>query len=444
MNVIDEALHHFVEIIKLDTTNKLQTEYKVAEYLKEVLRKEQIESEIVYSPNNRASFISRLTGTNSTSKPIVLLSHNDVVEAREEDWLFPPFSATIHDKKIWGRGTLDTKQLTIMHLMAFIHLKRLNKPLNCDVYFIATADEENGSKEGMEFIAREYPELFQNAIILSEGGGFTVHSEDEVFMLFASGEKGTAKVSVTASGVGGHAGSPPEVQAVMELTDALDSLMKMEIPSDNYPILQMLQQELKFLMNKGNEQGQLVKKLYDYMKAITFTPEKINVGGDQLNVIPYKAEAILEFRTLPNQTKEQFESFMKEWPIPSTVKCTLLSFEKGYESDPLDEIIIRFKEQSSNYGTKVKWVPFTALGRTDGRFVGDAASQIYGLSPTLTPFTEVLQRVHNKDEHIEVDSFNYGVNLMIAVLEDFCIRNGGGASVSGTKRETEPINRFFT
>ncbi|WP_057776616.1 M20/M25/M40 family metallo-hydrolase [Cytobacillus dafuensis] len=444
MDLMKEALHHFREIIKVDTTNQLETEYKVAEYLKEVLEKEGIASQLVYSPNNRASIIAKLAGKNELVKPIVLLSHTDVVEATEEEWTFPPFSATIDDGKIWGRGTLDTKQLTIMHLMAFIQLKRSNQPLNGNVYFIATADEENGSKEGMEFVSKKYTEFFENAIILSEGGGFTVAFEDELYMLFASGEKGTARVKLTSFGDGGHAGSPPENQAVMTLSQALKIINHLQFPTGDYPILHQFHHELKGMLSKEGEQGDLVRRLYDYMAYMTFTPELITVGGEQLNVIPYKAEAILEFRTLPNQTREQFESYLQEWPLPPKVNCKLLSFEKGYESDPEEEIIKLFKDTSSIYGKKVKWVPFTALGKTDGRFVGDVASQIYGLSPTLTPFTEVLKRVHNKDERIEEESFEYGVKLMVAVLEELCISNGGGKSVSGTKRETETSCRKFT
>ncbi|TCJ02462.1 M20/M25/M40 family metallo-hydrolase [Cytobacillus praedii] len=444
MDLIKEALHHFREIIKIDTTNQLETEYKVAEYLKGVLEKEGIASQLVYSPNNRASIIAKLAGNNEAEKPLVLLSHMDVVEATEEEWTFPPFSATIDGGNIWGRGTLDTKQLTIMHLMAFIQLKRSNQPLNGNIFFIATADEENGSKEGMEFVSSEYPEFFEKATILSEGGGFIVPCEDEIYMLFAAGEKGTARVKLTSFGDGGHAGSPPENQAVLILTQALRIINHLKLPSGDYPILHYFHHELKGMMSKEGEQGDLVRRLFDYMAHMTFTPELLTVGGEQLNVIPYKAEAILEFRTLPNQTREQFESYLKEWHLPPNVNCELLSFEKGYESDPEEEIIKLFKETSSLYGKKIIWVPFTALGKTDGRFVGDVSSQIYGLSPTLTPFTEVLKRVHNKDERIEVESFEYGVKLMTAVLKKLCISNGGGESVSGTKRETEPSARKFT
>ncbi|MEH7302473.1 M20/M25/M40 family metallo-hydrolase [Neobacillus drentensis] len=437
MSFKNDALYYFRNMLKINTTNELATEYLLANHLKEILDNNHIDSQIVYSNKGRTSIISKLAGENKQLQPVILLSHLDVVAAKEEEWTFPPFSGEIYENKIWGRGTLDTKQLTAMHLMAFLHLKRVNLPLNRDVYFIATADEENGSKEGMEFISKQFPDVFKNSIVLSEGGGFTVKSENgETLMLFASGEKGTARVSITATGDGGHAGCPPENQAIRKLAQVLDYLMKISFPAGNYPVLQQFRDEMEEMMNQENEQGQLAKRLYEYMKETTVTPELIRIG-DQLNVIPYKAEVLLEFRTLPNQTREQFELFMKEWTTPPNVQYQLLSFQQGYESDPKGEIISLFKTQSERLGFNMRWVPFTALGKTDGRFIGEMASQIYGLSPTLTLFTEVLNRVHNKDEHIELESFEYGVQLMKDVLEEFCISKGGGENVSDTKGKVE-------
>lgn len=70
-------------------------------------------------------------------------------------------------------------------------------------------------------------------------------------------------------------------------------------------------------------------------------------------------------------------------------------------------------------GLDFKWLGFTALGRTDGRFIADLKSDIFGLSPTLTTFTEVLKRVHQVDERIEVESFRFGVELMSSVINAY-------------------------
>jgi acetylornithine deacetylase/succinyl-diaminopimelate desuccinylase-like protein len=420
----------FQKLIQIDTTNELGTEKDAALFLYEWLTKQGIQAEIIYSPNGRANLIARLEAGNTlpqAQEPLVLLSHLDVVSAQEEDWTYPPFSGTLHDGKIWGRGTLDTKQLTVMHLNAFLQLNKKKSLLNRNVYFLATADEENGSREGMEFLAKDYPEIFRNATVLSEGGGFTLRGDIEhEYMLFASGEKGTAKVAIRTKGTGGHAGSPPDDQAMIKLAKVINYLTDMDFPNKDYPVVTAFQKGIQHerFATRPTE-GELTTKLYDYMKSPTLMVENIQIG-DQLNVIPYKSEALMEFRTLPHQDKDEvmemlttlFEGFDLEWE--------LIFFQKGYESQVDSSIMRIFQEKAKCIGFMGDWIPFTALGKTDGRFISELAGDIYGLSPLLTPFTEVLKRVHNKDECLEVDSFLFGVQLMESVLEEYCINSGGG------------------
>jgi acetylornithine deacetylase/succinyl-diaminopimelate desuccinylase-like protein len=418
----------FQKLIQINTTNELRTEIDAALFLYELITKQGIQAEIIYSPNGRANLIASLEAGNPIAQePLVLLSHLDVVFANEENWTYPPFSGILHDGKIWGRGTLDTKQLTVMHLHAFLQLNKKKSLLNRNVYFLASADEENGSREGMEFLAKDYPEIFRNATVLSEGGGFTLRGDlEQKYMLFASGEKGTAKVAVRTMGTGGHAGSPPDDQAVIKLAKVVNSLTNLEFPNKDYPVVTAFQQGIRHeRFETRPTDDELSKKLYDYMKCPTLMVEDIQIG-DQLNVIPYKSEALLEFRTLPHQDKDDvlemltnlFRGFDMEWE--------LLFFKKGYESQYDSPIMRTFQEKATCLGFKGEWIPFTALGKTDGRFISELAGNIYGLSPVLTPFTEVLKRVHNKNECLEVDSFLFGVQLMERVLDEYCINCGGG------------------
>jgi acetylornithine deacetylase/succinyl-diaminopimelate desuccinylase-like protein len=420
----------FQKLIQIDTTNELGTEKDAALFLYEWLTKLGIQAEIIYSPNGRANLIARLEAGNTlpqAQEPLVLMSHLDVVSAQEEDWTYPPFSGTLHDGKIWGRGTLDTKQLTVMHLNAFLQLNKKKSLLNRNVYFLATADEENGSREGMEFLAKYYPEIFRNATVLSEGGGFTLCGDlDHVYMLFASGEKGTAKVAIQTRGIGGHAGSPPDDQAILKLSKVINDLTDIDFPNKIYPVITAFQKGIQHeRFATRPKDGELSTKLYDYMQSPTLMVENIQIG-DQINVIPYKSEALMEFRTLPHQDKDEvlemfttlFKGFDLEWE--------LIYFQKGYESQVDSPLMQVFQEKAKCIGFMGDWIPFTALGKTDGRFISELAGNIYGLSPLLTPFTEVLKRVHNKDECLEVDSFLFGVQLIESVLDEYCINSGGG------------------
>ena len=223
-----KAVRILQELVRINTANEEAEEYQAAIYIQELLKDYPIQTEIVYSPEGRANLIASIKSDHPEKEQLVLLSHLDVVSPGDKEWTYPPFSGKEADGCIWGRGTLDTKQLTVMHLIALLEVSEKRAQLNRDIYLVSTADEENGSKEGMEFLAKERPELFEGAIVLSEGGGFTLSTDSEDYMLFASGEKGNTVVKLSASGDGGHAGSPPENQAIHHIATTLQHLLKQE------------------------------------------------------------------------------------------------------------------------------------------------------------------------------------------------------------------------
>lgn len=419
-----EAINILKDLIRINTSNEKATEYQAVLYLTGILEQESIETETIYSPNGRANLVAKIRGTNLSNEPLVLLSHLDVVSPGKQDWTHPPFSGKEDSNCIWGRGTIDTKDLTAMHVSALLDIKRAKQPLNRDVYLVASADEENGSKEGMEFLAKTRPEIFLNATVLSEGGGFTVHLPGEqMHMLYSSGEKGTAVVKLIGKGDSGHAGSAPKNQAIKHLSNALKHLFQQEQHTSQYSILEKFKENFHHVLSNNSvltPDSQLIEKLYEYMKYQTITVDYLNVG-QRINVIPYKGEVILEFRTLPYETNHDLENNMNKIFRNSEVTWEIVSFQQGFESDMNDPIINLFKMNSPDCGFTGTWVPFTALGKTDGRFISTIAKNIYGLSPVTIPFKDVLKRVHNVDERIETDAFIYGVNVMRKVVRQYCM-----------------------
>lgn len=423
MSVEDQMLIKTLqELIRIDTTNDLATEYKVVAWIESFLAEQGIPSQRITSPQGRVNLIATLQPARQLHPPLVLLSHLDVVAAESDDWKNPPFSGRLAEDCIWGRGTLDTKQLTAMHLHAFCEVKEQSEYLTRAVHLVCTADEENGSKEGMEWVATKRPELFQNATVLSEGGGFTTVYADKPYMLYAAAEKGTAMVEVTAVGDGGHAGSPPEDQAVFRLAETLGKLLEKPLESSSYPVAERFQ---AIFPNKKDqsEHGKLIEQLRDYMVRPTVTVDSIDMGQAS-NVIPYKASARLEVRTLPHQTRQHLEDWLTETFDVAELTWEVRSFEQGYESECDAEIIHLLQQQSHIHGFTGEWVPFTALGRTDGRFIAKEAQAIYGVSPLTLHFTEVLKRVHGVDERIEKAAFLFGAKVLKEVIKEMSLERG--------------------
>lgn len=419
-----ETIQFFQDLIRIDTTNPPGNEVAAARYLQEILMREGIESTIWESAPGRANITAKLAG--GSAPPVLLLSHLDVVAAEPSQWLFPPFAAVEENGQIWGRGTLDTKQLTIMQLLALIQLKRSGQPLNRDVYFIATADEENGSQYGMAYLVKEHPELFPKAIVISEGGGFCIPYQGANYMIFTAGEKGSCKVRITAHGVGGHASVPPDGQMIEKMATAINKIAAYRFSPTITPISTQFLQHLhldgkpirEIEAQFANEADPTLSNLLQYILYSDCTVNHFAIG-DRINVIPYTATAEIEFRILPSVSQQHIETLLAELWEGIDIQWQIESFEAGYESNLDTEILHIFQHIISQELPDCKLLPIYALGRTDGRFIGGNGSDIYGFSPLLqdTPFSQVLQKVHNHNESISVASLLFGTKVLTEALQ---------------------------
>ena len=144
----DMAVEFLRDLIRFDTTNPPGNELPAAQYIADILRQEGLDPVLLESAPGRGNVVARLRGDGSAGA-LLLMSHLDVVPAEPEEWDHPPFAAEVVDGYVWGRGAVDTKQLTAMQLAVLLTLKREGVPLKRDVILAATADEEMGGKYGM-------------------------------------------------------------------------------------------------------------------------------------------------------------------------------------------------------------------------------------------------------------------------------------------------------
>ena len=216
----DEAVDWLQEYIRINTINPPGNETAGAEFFAGIFDAEGIEYEMAESAPGRGNIWARLDGGDEPG--IVLLHHIDVVPADERYWSTDPLSGELRDGYIYGRGTLDTKTSGILHLAAFLALHRSETPLERDVIFMATADEEAGGFFGAGWLVENRPELFENVgFLLNEGGGGS-----EVDGVVNFGLEVTQKVPywlrLTASGEPGHGSRPLVSYASVEMIAALE------------------------------------------------------------------------------------------------------------------------------------------------------------------------------------------------------------------------------
>src|SRR5437867_1063410 len=226
-----EAADLLSQYVAINTTNPPGNELQAANWLKAVLAREGIETEVFEPRRGKANLYARLRGDGS-ARPLILLNHMDVVLTSPEYWKVDPFSGAQQDGYIWGRGALDMKGEAVTQLMTLFTLKRAAVPLKRDVIFLATADEEIGGGVGAGWFVENHPELVQDAeFLLNEGGIIRADRTGRIeYYGVGTTEKSPFWLDVTARGTAGHGSRPTPDNPVHRLVRALSHIAAYQTP----------------------------------------------------------------------------------------------------------------------------------------------------------------------------------------------------------------------
>ena len=221
--VQDEAVQVLQELIRIDTTNPPGNERAAALYIQKLLEAEGIETKVLDLSPGRANLYARIKGDGSR-RPLILLSHTDVVMAEPERWSVPPFGGEIRDGFVYGRGASDMKGTAAVHVTLMRLLKRLNIPLKRDVILLAVADEEAGGA-GARSIIENHLDLIRGAeFLLNEGDvAYVKNGKLQQYGVDVM-EKAALWLRITAKGPTGHGSVPLANSSVNRLLKALDRL----------------------------------------------------------------------------------------------------------------------------------------------------------------------------------------------------------------------------
>jgi acetylornithine deacetylase/succinyl-diaminopimelate desuccinylase-like protein len=427
----EEAAAMLSRYVQVDTTNPPGNEIKAAQFLKEIFDREGIEAKIIESVAGRGNIYARLRGDGS-KKAIVLLNHMDVVPAEAKLWKEPPFSGTIKDGVIWGRGALDDKGPAIMELAAMLAMKRQKIPLKADIVFLGTADEEAGGALGAGFLVEKHPELFKDVgLVLNEGGGIRIGDDGHAQAYNVSvAEKTPLWLRLTASGRPGHGSTPGNSLAVNKLISALNRVMSYQSQIKVVPEVQ------KFYADTANGETEPRRTHYlDLRKALenpTVRSEFLKdprdrasvsntiaitgiKGSDKVNVIPAVAAAELDVRLLPGEDPKAFINELRRIINDESIKVEVTLSFPAATSPPHPEAMKVITEFAKTNDPGAAVVAPLVRGFTDCHFFREQGIPCLGFMPhRSTPSGEGL--VHGVDERLSVENLKFGLRAMYEIV----------------------------
>jgi acetylornithine deacetylase/succinyl-diaminopimelate desuccinylase-like protein len=426
----NETADLLADLIRIDTQNPPGAETPAARAIAQKLDADGIVSEVVESAAGRGNVYARLRGSGG-GRPIILLSHLDVVPADPTSWTVPPFAGERRDGYVYGRGALDAKGVTAIQLMALLALKRSGEPVARDVILLATADEETGGRAGAGWITEQRPDLLGNAeYLLTEGDHVHEPQPGHRVVQVAIAEKTPCWIKVTAKGQGGHGSTPARDTAVTRLVRALDRIHGYQPPIKLVPAV-----EEYFAAVAPLQDPSMRARFADLRSALrssafaaeftgnarqnalvrnTITPTVLQ-GSPKTNVIPDQATAHLDCRLLPGEDPEALLTILRKVIADDQVELeTLLSFPAS-SSDARSALMEAIRALAKTEFPGAPVVPSVIAGFTDSHYFRAKGVASYGFVPFVLEQADE-KTVHGANERVAVDNLRDGVRRLVTLL----------------------------
>lgn len=435
----DEAKRHLQALLRFDTTNLPGNEYLAAAYLREQLLAEDIEPKLIEPEPGRVSVWARLPGTGA-ARPLLLVSHTDVVPVERDKWTVDPFGGEERDGFIYGRGAVDMKDMLALELTLFLHFARqaraTGQRLNRDLILLAVADEEASGTHGMRWITEHLPELVEAEYALNEGGGMGIDLGQQRIYPCEMAQKGAMRVTLRALGAPGHAAVPHTDLAVRRLAQALEHLMAAPLPMHVIPTVRRFVAALAATQAPPQRAmlGQLTNPLLSQrvlaalpdqniahaLRAMLHTTASPTIlqGGAALNVIPSEASALVDCRVIPGQTPAMVQGEIARRIGDSRVLVEVEPLSPGYEmpQTPLYDAISR---AIATHDSGAVVAPYLFPAVSDSRYLAPRGVIAYGFVPHQPePGVPPVQSLaHGHDERVSVANLTFGLRVLHDVIQ---------------------------
>jgi acetylornithine deacetylase/succinyl-diaminopimelate desuccinylase-like protein len=405
------------QYVRIDTSNPPGNELPGARFLRSLLEREGIHAEIIESAPGRANVYARIAGK-TRGNALLLLNHIDVVPAPKESWTRPPFAAEVFQNQVYGRGTLDMKGIAICELRALIDVARTHRTPERDIVFLATADEEAGSRNGMQWLLVHRPDIFEGIRYAINEGGITETTQERVsYFGVEIGTKMTIKVRLRA----------PDRVTMQSLRIALEPFITPVDPA-RQPAVEV-REFLHDLAPLRVEQGQYLSDIDRTIASgkfwlLTSGYREVVQNVVWPSIVLSDARGVTMRVNLYNLPEEDpdariawlagiagrhgvtiDEVLEKSGPAPLSSRHT-----------PMFALII--DEASRQYRGARTGSEILAVFYNDSRYLRTRGIEVYGLMPFPTDWYQT-QGIHSTDERLRVDWFNRGVVLVSRIVGRF-------------------------
>jgi acetylornithine deacetylase/succinyl-diaminopimelate desuccinylase-like protein len=386
----------------------------------------------VFKPAPRKGhLIAKLRGTGA-KRPMILMAHLDVVEARREDWSMDPFKLVEQDGHYYGRGTGDDKFMAAAFVANLIRYRKEGYRPDRDLILVLETDEETGDAEryGIGWIIRNQRALIDAEFALNEGGGIALDKGKPLRVGVQTSEKVYMDFKLEVGDVGGHSSQPGPNNPIYKMAAALSRIAELQFPMAlNETTRTWFERAAKFeepaiasdmrAVARPSPDSEAAKRLsaiprFNAQMRTTCVATMLE-GGHAPNALPQIAKANVNCRILPGHPVADVLATLQRLAGEG------IKIERGYTANesppsPLNpEIFGAVERLAGEFWPGAPIIPSMSAGATDGAFLRNAGIATYGHSGLSGEASE--NRAHGRDERILVKSFHEGVEYLYRLVK---------------------------
>ncbi|HMN82375.1 MAG TPA: M20/M25/M40 family metallo-hydrolase [Burkholderiaceae bacterium] len=426
----------FRELVEINTVAATGDSLRAAQAMADRLRAAGFPDEDVrvLSPGPRkGNLVARLRGT-GTRRPMLLMAHLDVVEARREDWSFDPFTLLEQDGWFYGRGTGDDKFMAAAFIANLIRYRQEGYRPERDLIVVLETDEEilDANRQGIRWLLANHRPLIDAEFALNEGGSVALANDRPITSSLQTSEKIPVSFVLEVKNPGGHSSQPRRDNAIYRLADGLGRLARFDFP------VMLNETTRRYFERTGAHRG---GPLGADMRALaagtaeTAAIERLSrsvslnaimrttcvatllEAGHAANALPQTARATINCRILPDHPVADVHRTLAEVIGDPQIEVRQLNPGIASPPSPLDPELVRVVERlTAEFWPGALVVPTMLAAATDGLHLRNAGIPTYGHSGLAVPVNE--SRSHGKDERILVRSFYQGLEYLYRLVKE--------------------------
>lgn len=410
-----EAAHLLGSLVKLNTVNPPGNERPAAELLRDHLSAAGFTCELLGAERDRPNLVARLDGERE-GPTLCLLGHVDTVLADPSEWEQDPWSGTVIDGFLWGRGAIDMKSQVAAEAAAAASLAREGwRPAKGSLLVVAVCDEETGGAMGAKWLTESESEKVRCDMLLNEGGGQCFNCANQRFYGVCCAEKGTFRFTVRTRGIAAHASTPGMGDnALLKLAPLLSHLASRSpsytLTSESQALLAGLGEDPADPVGAIERMRASDPKLVPFVKpllGVTMTPTMAS-GSGKINVIPSSAALRVDCRVPPGLGEEAVRRAIEEVlgdGIEEGFEIELTERVQGNSSPVSSPLMDAITGWISEHDEGASVVPTVMPGFTDSTHFRAAFPECvaYGFFPQRHQgLLDAWPLVHSRNERIDL------------------------------------------